>query len=99
ALNWSAQAGIIGPRLELDDEETVVVPEGAESITVSGVSEPGATITINGTHVELDRGNAFAAEVPVDGIADGIIVVTATDDRGGQTVKAVSLTRPAAEQQ
>ncbi|MGM0493586.1 MAG: FecR family protein, partial [Armatimonadota bacterium] len=33
ALNWSAQAGIIGPRLELDDEETVVVPEGAESIT------------------------------------------------------------------
>ncbi|MFO8081307.1 MAG: FecR family protein [Armatimonadota bacterium] len=99
ALNWSAQAGIIGPRLELDDEETVVVPEGAESITVSGVSEPGATVTINGTHVELDRGNAFAAEVPVDGIADGIIVVTATDDRGGQTVKAVSLTRPAAKQQ
>ncbi|MFW5867480.1 MAG: FecR family protein [Armatimonadota bacterium] len=99
ALNWSAQAGIIGPRLELDSDETVVIPEDAGSITISGVSEPGATVTINGTHVELDRRNAFAAEVPVDGVADGIIVVTATDYRGGQTVKALSLTREPSEQQ
>jgi hypothetical protein len=98
ALNWTAQAGIIGPRLELDSEETVIVPDGVESVTISGVSEPGATVTINGTSVELDQSNAFAAEVPVDGVADGIIVINATDYRGGQTVKAVSVTGPASDQ-
>jgi hypothetical protein len=98
ALNWTAQAGIIGPRLELDSEETVIVPDGVESVTISGVSEPGATVTINGTSVQLDQSNAFAAEVPVDGVADGIIVINATDYRGGQTVKAVSVTGPASDQ-
>lgn len=91
ALNWTEQAGIIGPRLELDVGDTMELPAGAESVTISGVSEPGATVTIHGTTVELDRGNQFAAEVPVDGASDAMIVVTATDYRGVQTVRAVSL--------
>jgi hypothetical protein len=98
-LDWEEQAGIIGPRLDLDVGEAVSVPAGADSVTISGVSEPGATITINGSPVQLDSSNEFAAEVPVDGATDGMIVVTATDYRGQQTVRAVSLTGPASDQQ
>lgn len=83
--------GIIGPRLDLNVGETVTVARGAGSVTISGVSEPGATVTINGSQVELDRRNRFAAEVPLDGASDGMIVITATDYRGGRTVRAVSL--------
>ncbi|MFW5867142.1 MAG: FecR family protein [Armatimonadota bacterium] len=99
AIDWSRQFGIIGPRLELGAGDTMSVPEGARTVTISGISEPGATVTINGTPVALDRGNEFVAEVPVDGATDGMIVVTATDYRGGQTVKALSLTREQSEQQ
>ncbi|MBD3293432.1 MAG: hypothetical protein GF393_10945 [Armatimonadia bacterium] len=91
ALDWDAQSGIIGPRLELEVEESVRVPEGAESVSIAGTSEPGATVTINGSAVELDRKNAFTADVPVEGVGDGMIVVTATDYRGGKTVEAVSV--------
>lgn len=91
ALEWEKQVGIIGPRLELGAGETLAVPAGAESVTISGISEPGATVTINGTPVELDRKNSFSAEVPITDSADDMIVVTATDYRGGQTVRAVSL--------
>lgn len=91
ALDWEEQSGIIGPRLELEVGDTVVVPEGADAVAISGISEPGATVTINGTPVALGLRNAFTAEVPIDGTADGIIVVTASDSRGGRTVRAVSL--------
>jgi len=93
-LDWSEQGGIIGPRLDLNVGETMQVPEEASSVTISGISEPRATVTINGTPVELNRKNEFAAEIPVDGATDGMIVVTATDYRKGQTVKAVSLEMP-----
>lgn len=91
ALDWEEQTGIVGPRLELADGQTIEVPEGAESVTIAGTSEPGATVTINGSPVELDSNNRFAAELPVGGASDGIVVVTASDNRGGQTVRAISL--------
>ena len=90
-VEWERQSGIIGPRLELEVGDTVTVAEGAESVTITGTSEPGATVTINGSPVELDAKNAFTAQVPVDGATDAMIVVTASDYRGGQTVRAVSL--------
>ncbi|MGI5819112.1 MAG: FecR family protein, partial [Armatimonadota bacterium] len=93
ALHWDGQSGIIGPRLDLDQGERATVAADAESVTISGVAEPGATVTINGSPVEIDRSSRFAAQVPVDGSTDGVIVVTATDYRGGQTVRAISLTR------
>lgn len=88
---WEQQHGIIGPRLELDAGETITLPEGADTVTLSGISEPGARVTINGSPVELDHKNRFTAQVPVDSAADGMIVVAASDNRGGQTVRAVSI--------
>jgi len=93
AIDWDEQTGIIGPRLELEVGVTVEVPAEAESVTIAGTSEPGATVTINGSPVELDKQHGFSAEIPVDGVADGMIVVTATDYRGGKTVEAVSIQR------
>ena len=90
-VNWDEQTGIIGPRLELDVGDTIAVAADAQAVTVSGISEPGATVTINGSPVELDASNGFSAQVPAGGTTDAMIVVTATDYRGGQTVRAVSL--------
>ncbi len=88
---WREQQGIIGPRLDLDAGETIALGPGAGSVTLSGTSEPGAAVTINGTPVELDRRNRFAAEVSAAAASDGMIVVAAADGRGGQTVRAVSV--------
>ncbi len=91
ATAWEEQQGIIGPRLDLGVDETIALPEGAQSVTISGISEPGASVTINGSAVELDRGSRFSAQVPVDGAGDGIIVVAASDHRGSQTVRPISI--------
>ena len=91
AKAWEAQEGIIGPRLDLEVADTVVLPEGAQTVTISGVSEPGATVTINGSAVDLDGKSRFSAEVPLAGANDGMIVIAASDSRGGQTVRPVSV--------
>jgi len=93
ALDWQEQTGIIGPRLDLDVGPQVEVPAGATSITIAGVAEPGAQVSINGTAVELDRRQRFEAEVPVGAAAEGMIVVNAQDYRGGTTVRAVTVTQ------
>ncbi len=90
-LDWEEQTGIIGPRLDLDVGPEVAPPAGADVLTVTGVSEPGATVTINGSRVELDRSNHFTAEVPVDRGDQGIILVSASDNRGGTTVRAIAI--------
>lgn len=88
---WREQQGIIGPRLDLDAGETIALSPGAGSVTLSGTSEPGAVVTINGTPVQLDRRNRFVAEVSAGAAADGMIVIAAADNRGGQTVRAISI--------
>lgn len=92
AIAWSDQTGIVGPRLDLDIGEEIVIPAGGAMVAISGVSEPDATVTINGSPVELDRRNRFEAQVPVDEASEGMIVVSASDWRGAQTVRAVALT-------
>ncbi len=88
---WREHSGIIGPRLDLDTGTQVTVPAGVETVTITGVSEPEATVTINGSPVTLDRNNRFSAEVPVGGANDGMIVVSASDSRGGETVRAIAV--------
>ena len=95
APDWQEQVGIIGPRLDLDVGPQVEVAAGATSVTISGVAEPGARVSINGTPVELDRRSRFAAEVPVGAGAEGMIVVSAEDYRGATTVRAVAVTHAA----
>lgn len=89
---WDQQVGIVGPRLDLDLGPQVSLPAGAQTLTVSGVSEPGARVTINGTPVALDRRNRFAAEVPIATDTDGMVVVGASDARGATTVRAIATT-------
>jgi len=93
ALAWEEQTGIIGPRLDLDLGPQVTVPASTKTITITGISEPGATVTINGSQVQLDRKNRFAAEVPINIDSDGIILVTARDMRGATTTRAISVIR------
>ncbi|MGD9498381.1 MAG: FecR domain-containing protein [Armatimonadota bacterium] len=92
-VNWQEQTGIIGPRLDLDGGSQVQVRAGARSVTIAGVSEPGATVTIDGTRVRLDENSRFTAEVPLAGREEAMILVAASDARGGTTVRAVSLSR------
>lgn len=94
-LQWSEHLGIVGPRLDLAGGELISVPANATSVAISGISEPGATVTINGSPVELDRRNRFTVEVPIAG--EGLIVVSATDYRGGSTVRAVTVERETVE--
>ena len=91
SFDWSEQTGIVGPRLDLDVGPELSLPAHGGPVTISGVAEPGATVTIHGTDVELDRRSRFTAEVPVDG-GEGIIVVSASDQSGARTVRAVALT-------
>lgn len=83
--------GILGPRLDLDQAPEIVLPPGTGTVTVSGISEPGATVTINGSPVTLDRQNRFVAEVPLTGMGGDMIVVSAADGRGNTTVRAIGV--------
>ncbi|MEA3400378.1 MAG: FecR family protein [Armatimonadota bacterium] len=94
-LAWEQHQGIIGPRLDLDIGPEVTVAADQSTLTVSGVAEPGAKVTINGSPVELDPMNRFAAEVPIGAAPDGMLVVSATDVRGHATVRAIAVTRGA----
>lgn len=88
-VEWFRLDGIIGPRLDIDQGTELRASADARTILVSGVSEPGAQVTINGTPVRLDRDNRFSALVPIDG--EGLIVAAATDARGGRTVRAITV--------
>ncbi len=90
-IDWEDQQGIVGPRLDLDAGESVTVPEGAKAVEISGISEPNATVKINGSPVGLTNSNRFTAQVPLDGASDGLIVVSATDYRGARTARAISI--------
>lgn len=92
-IDWQEQTGIIGPRLDLDQGLQAQVTAGQETVTISGVAEPEARVTIDGSPVELDRHNRFLARVPITDAQDGVIVVSASDSRGGRTDRAVTITR------
>lgn len=91
AARWEQQTGIVGPRLDLDLDRQVELPAGTQVLTVSGISEPGAVVTINGSPVELDRQHRFTAEVPVAAASDGMVVVSPRDARGATTVRAIAV--------
>jgi len=91
ATGWEQQTGIVGPRLDLDLGRQVELPAGAQALTVSGISEPQAVVTINGSPVDLDRHHRFTAEVPIAAASEGMVVVSASDARGGTTVRAIAV--------
>jgi len=92
--DWATLSGFIGPRLDLDDPGPVTVAADATSVTVSGIAEPGAQVTIENQPVELNRTNRFSqtVTVPADA-AEFDIVISATDHRGGKTEVVLSVTR------
>ncbi len=85
------QMGIVGPRLDLDTGSEIKIAPDERAVTVSGISEPGATIRVNGTEVEPDRRNNFLAEIPIDTVSSGLIEVSAAARWRAQTVKAIAL--------
>lgn len=83
---WQRMAGVVGPRLDLDSAGPLQVPRDTATVVISGVSEPGARVTVAGEVVALDRKNRFAHEVIVPPNTNEFeVVVRAEDARGGVT--------------
>ncbi len=81
---WETLDGIAGPRLTLDGDGPIHVSSETISVTIAGISEPGASIMVDNRPVDLDTKNRFSREVAVPADAgDFDVVVTARDGRGG----------------
>ena len=75
--------GIAVPRLELDLDLHSEVAADAQTVTVSGTSEPGAQVTINGRSVDLDAQHRFTLDVPFPQDQSVLqVIVVARDQRG-----------------
>lgn len=91
---WSMLSGFIGPRLDLDDSGPVTVSADATTVTVSGVAEPGAQVSVENQPVELDRKHRFSATVPVPSdAAEYDILASATDFHGAKTETVLHVIR------
>ncbi len=94
AATWAKQTGIIGPRLHVNSPTTTEVAADAETVTVTGATEPAATVTVNGRPAKLDAENAFHVNLPFAGDQSQLrVVVTARDRRGAETSQEFVLSR------
>lgn len=63
---------------------------GADEVAVRGTTDPGATVTVNGTAAEVDVAGGFAVTAGVDGQSQ--LVVQAVDPAGNITRSTLTLT-------
>ena len=92
---------ITPPSLSLDSPEDGLTT-GTPTVTVSGLTEPSATVAINGVYAVVNEDGSFSCVIAlVDGA--NIITVTATDVSGNSAELSVTVTYvnpvPALEQQ
>ena len=70
------------------------IAANADTVTVAGVAEPGAKVTVNGQPAQADTDNAFQVDLPFAGDQSELkVVVTARDRRGGETSRELLLNR------
>ena len=94
AATWAGQSGIVGPRLKVNAPATGEIAANADTVTVAGVAEPGAKVTVNGQPAQPDADNAFQVDLPFAGDQSELrVVVTARDRRGGETSRELLLNR------
>ena len=81
---WEARRSIVGPFVLVTSPGEGVSSHG-ESIRVTGRTEPGVDVFVNGASVEISSKGGFSQEMP---LAEGlnVIVVTARDRQGRETV-------------
>ena len=84
-----------GPLVAINSPPTGAVVEEAR-IQVSGVSEVGARVTVNGDVVAVSPGGGFSAAVDVLAGTSTTITVVATDAVGNQNTTSVTISRRAA---
>lgn len=61
---------------------------GGEFWTISGVTEPGATIFINDEEVDVEADGSFQKLIGFTKVGTNAVIVKATDPAGNQTVKS-----------
>ena len=81
---WEAQSSIVGPFLEVTSPSEGA-SAGADSIPVTGRTERGLDVSINGAAVEISSKGEFTQEIHLAG-GTNAIVVTARDREGRETV-------------
>jgi len=94
AAAWAVQSGIISPRLQLTAPVTTEFAPDADTVTVAGIAEPGAWVSVNGQPAQLGRDSRFQLDVPFDMDQSQLkIVVTVRDRRGAETSQDLVVTR------
>ncbi len=93
-LQWQHLGDILGPLLELDDlpSGNVLPPPGSQ-IVISGRTERGAQVTVNGRMVETDSRGRFDVLLTVPSENHMVIEVAATDAKGMTTRRRLELKR------
>ena len=64
---------------------------GSQYYTISGSTEPGATVFINDEEVDVESTGAFQKLIALDKIGPNSIVIKAIDAAGNQTVDTQSV--------
>lgn len=81
---------IVPPEVSIDSP-TDGLTTGSPTVTVSGTTEPGATVSVNGVYVVVDAGGAFSFVLALlEG--ENVITANATDPSGNSAEASVTVT-------
>lgn len=86
-LSWRQRQDVVEPVLHLNVPEEGLQTTAGQAVTISGQSEPGARVLVDGRPVELGFKHRFSADVAVPATQAGgemTVVVEAVDARGYQ---------------
>jgi hypothetical protein len=92
AAQWAEARQVALPRLEVNEPSPEKLTGGSQVVVVTGRSERGARVTVNGRPVALDVRAAFRAQVPA-AEGRGPITVRAVDAKGFESVVEKQLSR------
>ena len=80
----------VPPLLVLTAPQDGATVAGADKVAVRGTTDPGASVTVNGTAAEVDTAGGFTATAAVDGQSQ--LLVEAIDPAGNITRSTLTLT-------
>ncbi len=92
--NWAAHETVAEPILRVETPEGGHHAPPGGTVTISGRSEKDATVTVNGTPVQMGVKYAFKTDVSIPRDVTGgehIVEVKAVDARGYETVRQVKV--------
>ena len=92
---WEQAKDVTKPSLTIAAPASEKLPADGTTLTVRGVAESGAKVTVNGRPVELELGGKFETQVAIPEDADQLdLTVRAEDRKGFSTVVVKRLSRP-----